>query len=188
MTGSLGPTSTYATPSPRKSLSKVTDCLARPGQSRRSPHTAHSAAHTALAANTACQASRSLHSAMHATHRGLRLSLLAPRRMHALASLGSYCPAAGRRAPARARAPARTSCSLHGACPRRLLPASSPIMPLRVQPLTLRMAVVWPTPPSPPPGARFVIAAIVQAQHPSPALGIDICITARGMSCMPLLA
>ena len=61
-------------------------------------------------------------------------------------------------------------------------------MALRLRTLTLRMAVVWPTPPSPPPGAKFVIAAIVQAQHPSPAIGIDICITARGMSCMPLLA
>ena len=121
MTGSLGPTSTYATPSPRKSLSKFTDCLARPGQSRRSPH---SAAHTALAANTACQASRSLHSAMHATHRGLRLSLLAPRRMHALACLGSYCPAAGRRAPARARAPARTSARPHELLAPWRLPSS----------------------------------------------------------------
>ena len=136
MTGSLGPTSTYATPSPRKSLSKFTDCLARPGQSRRSPH---SAAHTALAANTACQASRSLHSAMHATHRGLRGASYASR-----CSLRGACtrsPAwvltARRRAGARqhgrglplARAPARTSCPLHGACPRRLLPASSPAPP-----------------------------------------------------------
>jgi hypothetical protein len=34
----------------------------------------------------------------------------------------------------------------------------------------------------------FVLAAImiVQAQRPPPAIGIDICIAARGMCCMPL--
>ncbi len=90
--------------------SKFTACLARPGHSRRSPH---SAAHTTLAAKTACQASRSQHSTMHAAHRGLRLSLLALRRMHALACLGPYSPAAGQRAPARARAPACTSAHQH---------------------------------------------------------------------------
>jgi hypothetical protein len=59
-------------------------------------------------------------------------------------------------------------------------------MPLRVQSLTSRMAVGWPSTSSPPPGAWFVLAAIVQAQRPPPALGIDILIPARGMFYMPL--
>ena len=72
--------------------------------------------------------------------------------------------------------------------PRRLVSTKvcTTTMPLGVQPLTLRMAVVWPTPSSPPPGARFVLTAIVKAQRPPPAIGIDICIPARGLSCAPL--
>ena len=72
--------------------------------------------------------------------------------------------------------------------PRRLVSTKvcTTTMPLRVQPLTSRMAVVWPSPSSPPPGTRFVLTAIVQAQRPPPAIGIDICIPARGLSCVPL--
>ena len=76
--------------------------------------------------------------------------------------------------------------------PRRLVSSKvcTTSMSVRVQPLTTRMAVVWPTPSSPPPGTWFVLPAIIQAQRPPPAIGIDICIPARGMSslsCMPLL-
>jgi hypothetical protein len=72
--------------------------------------------------------------------------------------------------------------------PRKLIGTKvhTTTIPLRVQPLTCRIAVVWHTPSSPPPGARFVLAAIVQAQRPPPALGIVICILARGISDMPL--
>ena len=64
---------------------------------------------------------------------------------------------------------------------------STSTMPWRVPTLTSRTAVAWPCPSSPPPGAKFVIAAIVQAQRPPPALGIDFCIPTRGMSHMPLV-
>jgi hypothetical protein len=64
---------------------------------------------------------------------------------------------------------------------------SAPTMPWRVQTLTSRTAVAWPSPSSPPPGAWFVLAAIVQTQRPPPALGIEFRIPARGMSHMPLV-
>jgi hypothetical protein len=72
--------------------------------------------------------------------------------------------------------------------PRKLIGTKvrTTTIPLPVQPLTCRMAVVRPTPSSPPPGARFVLAAIVQAQRPPPALGNVICIPASGISDMPL--
>jgi hypothetical protein len=64
---------------------------------------------------------------------------------------------------------------------------STTTMPWCVQTLTSRTAVGWPSPSSPPPGAWFVLAAIVQAQRPPPALGIDFRIPSRGMCHMPLV-
>ena len=93
----------YATPLPRTSLAKFTACLARPGHSRRTPQRA---AHTAFAARTACQASRSQHS--QASARGLT-------------PLGPSHAAAGWRPSARARVPARTS-----ACPHERAGARAP--------------------------------------------------------------
>jgi hypothetical protein len=54
-------------------------------------------------------------------------------------------------------------------------------MPLHVQPLISRTAVGWLSPFLPPPCAWFFLAAIVQAQRPPPALGIDFHIPAQGM-------
>ena len=72
--------------------------------------------------------------------------------------------------------------------PRKL--ASSKVhtatIPLLAQPLTASTAVAWPSTSSPPPGARLVLSASVQAQRPPPHLGSDIHIPARGMCCMLL--
>ena len=137
MTGSLGPTSTYATPSPRKSLSKFTDCLARPGQSRRSPH---SAAHTRREHR---MPSKPLAALCYARHSPGLTPLAARSAAHARARLpGSLLHGGG---PARAstgsgsrsheRPPARAARSMAlalvtyfqlRALRRRPLPASSP--------------------------------------------------------------
>jgi hypothetical protein len=72
--------------------------------------------------------------------------------------------------------------------PRKL--ASSKVhtatIPLLAQPLTASTAVAWPSTSSPPPGARLVLSASVQAQRPPPHLGSDVHIPARGMCCMLL--
>ena len=55
-------------------------------------------------------------------------------------------------------------------------------MPLLAQPLTSCTAVVWPSTSSPHPGPRRVLTASVEAQRPTPHLGTDVRIPARGMS------
>ncbi len=55
-------------------------------------------------------------------------------------------------------------------------------MPLLAQPLTSCTAVVWPSTSSPDPGTRRVFTASVEAQRPTPHLGTDVRIPARGMS------
>ena len=135
MTGSLGPTSTYATPSPRTSLSKFNRL---PSTTRSlTPLTAQCRAHGTRREHR--MPSKPLAALCYARHSPGLTPLAARSAAHARARRGactrSLTPR--RRAGARqhgrglplARAPARTSCSLHGACPRRLLPASSPVPP-----------------------------------------------------------
>ena len=60
------------------------------------------------------------------------------------------------------------------------------MQPLRAQTLTSCTAVGAPSQTNPPVCAWFVLAAIVQAQRPPLALGLDFGIPARGMYHMPL--
>ena len=143
----------YATPLPRTSLAKFTACLARPGHSRRSTHrAAHCTRHSQRAPHVK-QAARRTRTPQ---REGLRLWVLRARRQADVRPHGRGFPLA--------RAPARTSCPLHGARPRRLLPASSPAPPpatsfqpcaavlghSRPLPVKRRRTVLIPPPPLPP--------------------------------------